>query len=101
MHISSTNREPIKLLQCTLDGNYAIQGSSIYNQGKMIIEGSTIHNEVIEGVTGCSILNEGGLAIMSLYNSFVRQQCTTCPEVIQNINGAILNVSSNVSIEKE
>ena len=101
MIVSFTNREPVKLTQCMVEGNYAIQGSSIYNQGKVIIESSAIHNEVVEGVTGCSILNEGTHAIMSLDNSNIIQQCNTCPEVILNINGAIMNVSATVSVEKE
>ncbi len=101
MFVSMSNRKPVKLIQCSIDGNYAIQGSSIYNQGKMIIDGTVITNEVIDGVTGCSILNEGEFAIMSLDNSNIIQQCNSCTEAIKNTNGAILNVSATVSIEKE
>jgi hypothetical protein len=38
---------------------------------------------------------------MSLQNSSVIQQCATCPEVIQNVNGALLKVFEAVTIEKE
>jgi hypothetical protein len=98
--ISFSNRKPIVLRDCTINNNYAVQGSSIFNQGKVIIETSHISNEVLEGITGCSILNAGEMANMSLFNTTVVQQCANCPDVIQNINGATLIATEDVIVEK-
>ena len=101
LSVAYSNREPVLVRQCQIEGNYALQGSSIYNLAKLIIDDSAITNDVIGGVTGCSILNSGDHANLHILNTSITQQCTNCPEVIQNSNGAILNVSASVTIEKE
>jgi|GEM_PF-586407 len=99
--IAMNNQQPVIFQDCKFENNFAIQGSSIHNQSKVIIKTSLIINEVIEGTTGCSILNVGPLASLTLTNTTIEQHCTNCPEVIQNINGATLLAKENVTIEKE
>jgi hypothetical protein len=99
--IGLSNREPVVITNCVFENNFAVQGSSVFNQSKAFIEGSDINNEVIEGTTGCSILNAGSHANLSLTNTSITQQCINCPDVIQNINGATLIATDNVNVEKE
>ena len=99
--IAISNREPVMITNCNFDNNYAIQGSSVFNQSKAVINASLIHNAVIEGTTGCSVLNAGSHAILTILNTSVTQQCNTCPDIIQNINGATLIANDNVTIERE
>ena len=101
VYIAMNNREPVIFLNCQFENNFGIQGSSVYNQSAVIFESSSITNEVIEGTTGCSILNAGIFAHLTLINTMIEQHCITCPEVIQNINGATLLAKENVIIEKE
>jgi purple acid phosphatase-like protein/calcineurin-like phosphoesterase family protein len=101
VYIAMNNREPVVFQYCLFENNYAIKGSSVFNQSKAIFESSVINNEVIEGTTGCSILNAGPFAHLTLNNISIEQHCNSCPEVIQNINGASLMAIENVSIEKE
>jgi acid phosphatase type 7 len=101
LFVTFSNREPVILNQCTLESNYALQGSSIFNQAETWVQECLITNTVIEGVTGSSILNSGGLSKMKLTNSTVRQDCDTCPDALQNLNGGIIYVEDDVSVEKE
>jgi len=99
--ISADNDSPIYIRQCHIDGNVAIEGSSLHNQAITVIEESTITNVVIEGISGSSILNSGAGANLTLINTTITQQCINCPEVIKNTSGAQLKLEQSVIIEKE
>ena len=101
IYIAGTNTELVIVQNCQVQENYALQGSSLYNQAESHIENSTIHNTVIPGITTCSVLNTGLQASLTLNNCIILQECVVCPEIIRNINGAILLVNNTVSIEKE
>lgn len=101
IHIASSNTGPVYLHQCTVTGNYALEGSSLYNAATTWIDASTLTSEVIEGTTGSAILNTGETANLSLSNTSVIQLCATCSEVIRNLDGATLTVEESVLLEKE
>ncbi|HUR30104.1 MAG TPA: hypothetical protein VMZ69_01660, partial [Saprospiraceae bacterium] len=101
IYISNTNTKPIFLDKSNLYNNYAIAGSSIFNSAELRITGSSITSSVIEGTTGSSILNSGLQVKLFLKNSFIRQVCSSCPEVIKNQNGALLFIDETVNIERE
>jgi hypothetical protein len=65
------------------------------------LDSCTINNVVIEGITGCSIRNEGTQAELDLTNTLIEQNCENCPEVIQNLGGAQMITNENVLIRKD
>lgn len=101
MYIAVSNRKPVVLKDCLFEDNYAITGSSIFNASEVILDQCTLTNTVIEGVTGCSVLNSGSRSKMTLKNSTATQYCSNCPEVIRNQDSANLQVEESVMIEKQ
>jgi hypothetical protein len=97
---AANNREPIILRGCHLSENFALEGSSILNKSQLRIEESVIANGVIEGLTGCAILNTGQMAHLTLINTSVTQTCAVCPEIFQNINGAQLTILNAVNLHQ-
>ena len=83
-----------------MENNVAVYGSSIYNSWQTILKNCNIQDEEIPGLTVCSILNEGVKAVLSLNNVIIGQQCTSCAEVIRNVNGAKLIVIDSAILEK-
>ncbi len=101
LYISSSSLGPITLYQCQIENNFAHEGSSIYNEANASIFNSSIHSEINETFFGCSILNAGAFAHLRLVNTTVTHLCDSCPEVIRNLNNALLTVEESVVIEKE
>lgn len=101
LYIAQSNRNPVVINNCLLENNYAISGSSVFNAAEALLIQTTINNTVLEGITGCSLLNTSSRARLTLKNSMVKQTCTNCPESIRNQDGAHLLVEESVLIEKE
>lgn len=101
LFIASSNREFVKLRNCTLTDNHALFGSSIYNEAQLILDATTIINQVIPGIAGGSILNTGIKTHLNIIGSNIVQICTTCPKAIENVDGANIMITNTVNIEKE
>lgn len=100
VYYPASNTFPLFIVHCTFQDNIAKNGSSIFNGGKMNMNASVILDTQILNLTSGSILNSGNLAELTITNCTITQQCTNCADVIQNINGAKLNVFESVVIEK-
>lgn len=97
--IAPGNPGPVIIRQCRLENNFALEGSSIFNQSVVTIDNSLLTNTMESG-TGNSILNTGSQADLTLMGSTVIQLCADCPQVIKSVNDAKLSIFGNVSIEK-
>ena len=95
-----SNHAYLILDHCMIENNVAENGSSIYNSWQTILKNCNVQDEEVPGLTGCSILNEGVKAVLSLNNVIIGHQFTSCTEVIRNLNGAKLIVIDSATLEK-
>jgi hypothetical protein len=101
LYYAASNREPLYIHESAFEGNAALEGSSIFNAGQMQLSNTVIEETSVPGVTSSSILNTGVFADLHLLQTTITQICTSCGQVIRNVNEAKLTIQESTQLQQD